>query len=740
MAYNNFCVIGCLLLVSGIGVSSYMMQSAHDAVHKQMEYRAQEYKNRIFKQFDKDIQALNTLASLLSMERLPFSDADRMMIWMAEANCAYNDFVSLAYFTPDGKGMINTYGTESDPDFPLSSCSEDIQTVVNKSFVGEDGISNLFVSDVTEERIYVYSVPVWNDGEVIGALAASSRLDIFKEIANGDTVMDGNGFVHLIGSEGKFLVQSTKSIVPMIQEYTTIFDGPYIAQEDRMDILAVMENQERGFFEFRYEKGLYHFYLQPLEINGWYLMCADTQWGEQFLIRKVILFAGGCFFLVSLLAYGLLISGYFMMRKNYKRLIKLAFFDRVTGAENFARFELRLAECLQHTEDYSIVAANIHNFKYINELFGRDAGDLLLNYLNKQFEACIQEGEYFCRDAADQFYLLLLDTDEKRIKARLYDVVSHVSERARGKWQGFDISVYCGVAVRGETYQALLAQQYIRKSANKFVHFYDTEIHKIELRNNYIESHMEQALENGEFKLYLQPKVRLSDETVVGAEALVRWQTDDRKFFSPGDFIPLFEANGFCIRLDLYMVECVCRQLREWIDNGITPIPVSVNQSRLLFMEQHYVDNLKKILDKYQIPASLIVLEILEGLAAENLAALDSRIDQLQSAGFKVSMDDFGSGYSSLNTLYRLRLDELKIDRAFLFAAPPEHEKMRLVILEQIMNLAKKLNIRTVCEGIETEENADLMKSFGCDYGQGYFYSKPLSAKEFNRDYMCGSL
>ena len=730
------CLIGGILLASGVGVISYAMRSVHDDIHEQMKVEAQEYKNHIFKQFDKDLQILGTLASIFSMDHIFYSGTDNIMTWITKANSAYNDFVSIAYFTLDGAGMVNTFGTEFNSDYPLGSCNESIQVAVKKAFAGEQAISRFFVSEITDGQLYVYSVPIWYEGKIIGALAASSRLDIFDEIANDNMVMGGNGFVHLIGSEGKFLVRSSKSVVPMIQEYTTIFDGPYIAGKNQADILDMMKKQQSGFYEFNYGEKSYHFYLQPLGINDWYLMCVDTMWGNSPYIYQIFFVMGGSYFLMLILSCFLLFYGYSIIRKNYNNLIKLAYFDQVTGAENFARFEKRLSACRKQTDEYSVVAANMRNFKFINELFGKEDGNLLLNYLRKQFDLCMKENEFFCRDNADQFYLLLRDTNQTKIKARLQDIISRVNEDVRKNGRGFHVNIYFGVSISGDTHQALLAQQHIRQNSNQQVHFYDDDIHKTELKNHYIESHMDQALESGAFKLYLQPKMRLSDGIVAGAEALVRWQTDDGQFLYPGEFIPLFEANGFCARLDLYMVECACRQLREWLDNGIKPIPISVNQSRLLFMENHYVDALKRLLDKYQISAALIVLEILEGLAAENLEVLNNRIDQLQSAGFKVSMDDFGSGYSSLNTLYQLKLDELKIDRAFLCATSQENDEMRFIVLKQIIQLAKKLNITTVIEGIETKENAEMMVSFGCEYGQGYYYSKPISAKEFTQTYM----
>ena len=247
---------------------------------------------------------------------------------------------------------------------------------------------------------------------------------------------------------------------------------------------------------------------------------------------------------------------------------------------------------------------------------------------------------------------------------------------------------------------------------------------------------MHQALEKQEFRLFLQPKFDLNTNRLAGAEALVRWITEEGRMIFPNQFIPLFEENGFCVQLDFYMVEQACRQIRQWLNAGITPIPISINQSKRLFYETDYIENLRSLTEKYEIPATLITLEILEGLAMENVEELNQKIGKLQELGFRVSMDDFGSGYSSLNTLGNLNIDELKLDQGFLFAiAGGQGERFKL-IMEKVVSLTKSLHISTVVEGVETEADEALIKSLGCDLGQGYYYSRPISAVEFNKKYM----
>ncbi len=394
-------------------------------------------------------------------------------------------------------------------------------------------------------------------------------------------------------------------------------------------------------------------------------------------------------------------------------------------------------EILHDHKPHSTVALNVHNFKYINDLFGKARGDLVLRYVKDMVEGMLREGEFFCRDTADLFYILLLDTDQDRIARRLQTVIDHISKSALCDSEySYDLSVYAGVAVEEDREKALIAMQSIEHIRHTDIAFYNQPMHDAVRRKNSMESQMYPALQNREFKLFLQPKFDLETGQAVGAEALVRWQNPDGSYRYPGDFIPLFEENGFCMKLDLYMIEQVCAQLRAWIDAGAKPLPISVNQSKLLFSDLNYPDNLMQILNRYQIPSSLITLEILEGIATDNLELLNHQIDALHERGFRVSMDDFGSGYSSLNMLYQLKIDELKLDRGFLRKTSETDQARRQIILEQIVQFAQKLEITTVAEGIETQEDQALVQALHCNYGQGYFYDKPMSAQEFTGKYM----
>lgn len=215
------------------------------------------------------------------------------------------------------------------------------------------------------------------------------------------------------------------------------------------------------------------------------------------------------------------------------------------------------------------------------------------------------------------------------------------------------------------------------------------------------------------------------------AEALVRWQRPDGSLVPPGDFIPIFEQNGFITQLDLYIFKEVCRTQRRWLDEGLPIVPISVNQSRLLFYQKNYLETVHGLVSKYNLDPKYIIIEVTESLATNKAEEIASVISGLHALGFSVSMDDFGSGYSSLNVLRKLSIDELKLDRDFLSSI--ELETRSRIILRNILELARELHITTVCEGAETRIQADQLRDMGCDIAQGYFFSRPIDIESFTK-------
>lgn len=730
-----------VLLLCGVLFSAFLSSSRHEAARGQISAEAEEYRSRIIKQLKADFQTLSTLSVFLGSEDT--EEKQQLAEKMEEAN-EQNNFLTMAYYDTDGNGILATQGMEPAVGARLSDLAPEGRSVVKAALEGRRSVSRLFQSEVSDQRIFVYSVPVYDGENVIGALAASDHIEIFSDILSGSTVLAGGGYIHMVGSEGKFLVRSPNTVVK--EDLNTIFDGPYLADAEKEEVREALKNQAEIFGKFSYEGKEYPFILEPVGVNGWYLFCVDTgEWlgmtsfGPARVLQITLLG-------IILLMICMMLYGYRLLRGYNRELLQMAYHDPLTGAENLLRFRQRLTDALHHTGG-SVAALSIRQFPFLAELFGTEKTEQLLCRIRETMELHIRKDEFFCRDTEDRFYLFLQETDRSAVRGRLEALLGEMERNAKIGGTDYQLAFYCGVAMSGvcddpeETAVNLMSHvQFALDSAkgahSSYIWFFDAELHKKEELENYIEGHMHQALRDGEFRLFLQPKKNLHSGMLDGAEALVRWKTGAGKMIFPDQFIPLFERNGFCVELDLYMAEQACRQIRAWIDEGKNPVAISVNQSKRLFFEADYVQRLTDLVKKYDVPARLITLEILEGLALENADELNEKIRRLQARGFRVSLDDFGSGYSSLNTLVRLKIDELKLDRGFLLSAQGAEQARARLIMKHVAAMAQQLNISVVAEGVETEADEQMIRSIGCDTGQGYLYSRPVSAAEFDEKYM----
>ena len=717
-------------------------RSTQTMIRQEMAQEAVGYRDEILLHLEDTRPTLQTLAALMAAGGMTdlSSAAEGLSLAVNE-----NNFVSIMFAVPDGAGVLATSGQGVKMYDDYHTLSQPVVDALDSSMDGEYAVSHLFYSDLAEQRVFVCSVPVYQGENLIGVLAASSHVDIFEQILEDQTVSGKTGSVYLIGSEGNFLVHFPDNITE--NDIISIFDVSSFDQSNKAQMKTTLANGESAFSSFRYQGRSRYYYMTPIGVNGWYLFYTNAP--SDLMIQQNVNMLTFAFTGIILLVMIFLIYSFRLIQKSNRNLVYSTNHDSLTGAMNITFFERRLSEILPEEKDCCVAAINIHQFKFINEIFGQQYGNDLLQAIKSILDDSLEDGEFFCRYNADSFYLYLNSSSRPEVTGRIQHIFEQISHWSWQNQKTYQILMYAGVVkidrlseYHAQKTQAILihllfALDKARELPAGAVWFYDTELHEVEKLENYIRSHMNQALEQEEFQLYLQPKICLSNHKLGGAEALVRWFTKDGRTIYPNHFIPMFEQNGFCIQLDMYMLEQVCRKIRDWIDRGITPIPISVNQSKLLFYEADYTRRLSDLKEKYRIPDGMITLEILEGLAMKNTDIINRKIRYLQGLGFQVSMDDFGSGYSSFHTLGSLQIDELKIDRSFLLELTDENVSTDriYVILQHIITLARDLHIRTVAEGVETEEDEILIRSLGCDYGQGYYYSKPMPVAEFEEKY-----
>lgn len=735
-------IISIVIMIGGSFTAASLNRMLDNTMSRQMEDETEEYKINIRQKIEADLQTLYTLSSFFEFSNT--MNTDNFAKGLYESN-NHNSFIRMGYFNTNGTGLRVMASQSIEKGIRTKDLNQSLQEIINKAWQGESAVSKIYYDEGLQRKVFAYGVPVYKDETVIGALLASTSVDVFEEILDDATALSGHGSIRLIGSEGNFLVSTNQKYVQ--KDVQSIYDEDYIPEKEKRRIEEALSQGKSIFSRLYYEGVRYRVYIEPVGIQGWNLFCVEAEKDANAPLYEMIKVTRLTFSGIIALAVFLIWYGYRLLRKNNKQLINIAYHDTLTGAYNTVRFMQELEYRLKTHENYSIIAMNIRQFKFINEIFGRVTADKLLCHIKAVLDSCLKQDECFSRDSADTFLLMLKESDENTVRDRLENIIREITDFTLKAHQNYEMMLYCGAAFITENTadndsatmimtHTMFALQKARELPLNSIWFYDMELHKDEQQENYVESHMYQALKDGEFKLFLQPKIDLDSSALGGAEALVRWLKPDGSMIYPNQFIPIFEKNGFCARLDMYMFELVCRQLKVWKEAGFQPVPISVNQSKLLFYEEGYVEKLSSLVSDYDIPANLITLEILEGLAMENVDRLNEEIGRLKAVGFRISMDDFGSGYSSLNTLGRLAIDELKLDKAFLEEVSVGDNKRQEIIMKHIIKLTKHLHIYTVAEGVETEENERLIKTLGCDFGQGYYYSRPISAEEFSERYV----
>lgn len=394
-------------------------------------------------------------------------------------------------------------------------------------------------------------------------------------------------------------------------------------------------------------------------------------------------------------------------------------------------------------EEYTVIKFNIDKFEYINEIYGYEYSNVLINYISDMLHEFINKDEISARWHNYNFLLLLRERDETEIVNRINYISSKFAGMRDNNQKKLNVHFSFGIYkvendinnIEQMIDKARIAQKIAKlQSDNELSYvFYNSNIKKKIIEEQKMESLMYEALENNEFKVYMQGKNDLNSFKISGAEALVRWNSSELGFISPEDFITLFEKNGFIVELDFFVFEEVCKHIRKWLDDGIEVNITSVNQSKRHLDNDNYVSRLKDIIEKYDIPGGLIELEITETAITDNVEKLVKVIDELHKLGFKISIDDFGSGYSSLNMLKQINADILKIDKEFLNEA--YESKKSKTIIKHVIKMAKELEIQTITEGVESVEQADFLRNIGCDMAQGFLYSKPQPIDDFAEEY-----
>lgn len=430
-------------------------------------------------------------------------------------------------------------------------------------------------------------------------------------------------------------------------------------------------------------------------------------------------------------------------KRMEEQLLHDAFHDGLTGLANRTLFMDHLSLTIERSRrkndtTFAVLFLDLDRFKLINDSLGHTEGDKLLKQIAVRLKSFLRPGDLVARLGGDEFTVLLSEladeSDALRTAERIQEDLK-VSFDLSGR--NFFISASIGIALASSGHNnaedmlrdADTAMYRAKAKGKAQYQVFDQEMHKHALARLQLETEMRQALERKEFSLYYQPIIQLKTNELAGFEALIRWEHPTRGMISPLEFIPVAEETGLIHPLGKWILYESCRQLSEWQNenSSVANIAISVNLSSKQFLQSDLAEQVASTLNRTGLSPSSLKLEITESHILENTARAIEMMNQLRALGVEISLDDFGTGYSSLSYLHQLPIDYLKIDRSFVSRMTESKENAEIVYT--IIKLGQNLKMRVIAEGIETNEQLEQLKKLGCQYGQGYFFSKPLRAQ-----------
>lgn len=641
------------------------------------------------------------------------------------------DFFDVSYVDLNGMAYSQnglSYDV-SDRDYYLNIIKEDLDTFV----------SDPVRSKQNGEPIINLSIAIYNSNhQKTGLLLASITLKTISNFFANIQISDIGNIV-LMDSTGKFIIHSDENW--LFKEFNPTFYG--VEKRSSEDVIKMNTPSIQTVNVYGTPIRLF---MEKIKYANWTLGLSVPQENEAVIIEQYKHKMVNLLFISLAALLILLFIEYTILDQFQKHQLLSTLYDPLTNLWTRQHFEHEATKWLRHSphNKFMLIDCDIRGFKFVNQNYGEiEANKMLVRYSKMLIRVTNQYHGVIGRGFADRFYILFKISSVHKamntFKETLPSFNDEIKEFDMPFFPKFGITFLMPesnrhfVTIKGLIGQASFAKTTIKENMMVQYAIYNSRLIKKVNEEQFIEQHMNQALTNGEFFVMYQPKMSLTNDKIVGAEALVRWKNPEMGMLTPDKFISLFERNGFITKLDFYVYDKVFHFLEKQIANGKKVVPISVNMSRNHSKPDRFMHQFLEVFKRYSIPSELIQIEILERSFMDNFK-LNEITNHLHNEGFTVAMDDFGSGESSLNMLTKIPVDVLKFDREFLNSSTDESGKIdekSAGFIEILVELSKQLNKETVFEGVETQEQRDFLKSIQCDQAQGYFYSKPLTEEDF---------
>ncbi len=675
-----------------------------------------------------------------------FSEAD--IISFLEKHINDYDYHRLIFSYPDGrtiryergKGIIKSIDWSQDKRFLEGISGNAIFSATLKDDYTPSGHVNEFV------------VPVYTkDKKIAGVIGSDVFAQTYLKIL-GFNNYNNSARSFIIDNSGNYLVTPYDDKIYLENFFS--YPNKYIAtSEDK--VKKALKTNNCGSFIFKRNGKKYVAAFAVIDTPNRLVL---TIVPLHVLLLHVDKLLGGITVIVFLISILLLVMSYYsnsLFKQNERIMYDMAFTDEITDGSNKNKFIMDANEILNSDQEgkYALISIDITQFKSINELYGSEHTNKILKDVYDIITKNLSNGSVCVRDYAATFVVLFkYETQEfitKYFINKILDDIQYYNENKMEQVsESSDILRKAKLALKFGIYlisdksipvdimceRANIAKQMIRGNALLQYKYYDDSLRAQILQNKAIEDEMQSALESNQFHMYLQPKFDIETKQLTGAEALVRWIHPEKGLISPAQFIPLFEENGFIVELDKCIWSQACSLLSERKRQGKTMFPISVNVSRLHLNNDAFISELLLLTQKYNVPTKYIELELTESACINDEKRFMEVITNLKSLGFILSMDDFGTGYSSLNILRHLPFDVIKLDRGFIVDSV--NDERGRIILQFIVDMANKLNMITLAEGIETEEQLIFLRNLGCKLAQGFYFGRPMDINAFADNFL----
>ncbi|WOW18849.1 EAL domain-containing protein [Clostridioides difficile] len=609
------------------------------------------------------------------------------------------------------------------------------------SIKGKKYVSSPYVDEVNKSiKKIAISVPLLNNDKVVGVLYCTYNINTLMKLIN-ISFYENNSISYVVKNDGTIILHPqgdslSKNIYKLLEQDNDIQEVNRLKKE-------LQENKTGATVLNMLEERRYLGYATMDNGNSENNYIKD--WNLIFSIPETVVFSNSkqiinraVYAVLSIVLIFIAIIFYiiYIKKSNEKEILSLAYEDKITYIGNQNKF---YRECSKYLLDkpslnYIIVYFDINNFKMINDTFGYEFGDNLLITIAKALKEELTEGEVYARLSSDYFAIFCdYKNGRNKIIRKLDNIRSNIESNLSIV---FEISLCVGiyfveegeVDIQKAVNKANMARS-VAKGKNINYAIYNEDVRNKLSEESMILDDIKIALVKNQFEVYYQPKFSLVTGEMIGSEALIRWNHPEHGFISPAVFIPIAEKSKLILKIGRFVFERVCNDLSEWKKQGKKIVPVSVNLSRVELYQPDIVKFINKTIQMYNLSSDFIEIEITETVAINELNILKNVLNELRKHGFSISMDDFGTGYSSISCLRDMPIDILKLDKSFLGGI--EHDERSRNIAKSIVSLAKSLDLVVIIEGVESKEQAELMKQFGCDLVQGFYFARPMPAKNF---------